>query len=488
MCSGVSRPRERVECSVPCPQDCILSPWSDWTSCPPPVCSSRSRQPRLPLRQRNRTVLAVAGAGGQACPPPDSLMEMSACPDPQGQAACHWYRWTAGQWEDCQLAPGYQCGQGLQTRKVYCEDGGGSVVPDWRCSKLASVIKRRSCSVRCPRHCEVSDWTDWSRCPDLCQAGSREGGQLLMEIQRRERVVLVTAEHGGQACPDTAQVRPCPLLAGSCKAAAWLTGEWSDCRLPGGMVCGQGLRTRQLSCSRAGLQSLQLADCLHTGPVPAQSETCSVSCSDNTCQLTAWSAWTECGHQDCGLSRRRERTAIQRENCRDSPAHLETVQQEKCPCHSFTARPVGRWSDCISDAEPEPGLGSVGSPPECGPGRRFRRRECSDSQGNLVPSHLCEGSEYQEEVCHLDCPEDCRRSEWSDWGLCDSVCGPGLRNRTSKVEQLPNRQGRPCPGPTVEYSSCHYPCHTFSWQPGLWSHCSLQEGRCGRGQRRRTVR
>ena len=221
-------------------------------------------------------MLAGAGPGGQSCPGSDSLMEMSACPD---QSGCDWYSWVAGQWEDCQLAPGYQCGKGLQTRKVQCEDAGGGPVPDWRCSKLQSISKRRSCSVPCPRHCEVSGWTDWSRCPDLCQAGSSEGGQLLMEIQRRERVVLVPAGHGGEDCPDTAQVRPCPLLAGSCREAGWWVGEWSNCSLPQGMTCGEGLRTRPVSCSRAGLQWLDLAECLDRGPVPAQSETCSVSCS-----------------------------------------------------------------------------------------------------------------------------------------------------------------------------------------------------------------
>ena len=130
----------------------------------------------------------------------------------------------------------------------------------------------------------------------------------------------------------------------------------------------------------------------------------------------------------------------------------------------------------------------MGSQPECGAGRRFRRLECLDSRGNIVPSDLCEGSQYLEEACQLDCPQDCKLSEWSDWGLCDSVCGPGLRNRTSRVVHLPNRHGRPCPGPTVEYDTYHYPCHTFTWRPGQWSHCSIDQGHCGRGQRRGTVR
>ena len=100
---------------------------------------------------------------------------------------------------------------------------------------------------------------------DMCQAGSTEGGALLMEIQRRERVVLVPAARGGQECPQVSQVRPCPLLAGSCKEATWHPGAWANCSLPRGMTCGQGVRVRSLSCARAGVMSLALAECLETG-------------------------------------------------------------------------------------------------------------------------------------------------------------------------------------------------------------------------------
>ncbi len=49
--------------------------------------------------------------------------------------------------------------------------------------------------------------------------------------------------------------------------------------------------------------------------------------------------------------------------------------------------------------------------------------------------------------------------------------------------------GRPCPGPTVEYEACDYPCQAFVWAPGPWAQCSLfQAASCGHGVRRRTVR
>ena len=140
---------------------------------------------------------------------------------------------------------------------------------------------------------------------------------------------------------DTTQVRPCPLLAGSCKQAAWWTGDWSNCSLPTGMTCGEGVRTRAVSCSRAGVQSLPLADCLLGGaPAPEQSQMCHVDCSDSTCQLSTWSAWSECGHHHCGHSRQRQRSPISGDNC--TGTHLDTVQDETCPCDQYSAKPVGQ--------------------------------------------------------------------------------------------------------------------------------------------------
>ena len=45
-----------------------------------------------------------------------------------------------------------------------------------------------------------------TRCPDMCQKGSEGRGALLMEIQRRERVVLVAPAHGGQVRVFTLQL------------------------------------------------------------------------------------------------------------------------------------------------------------------------------------------------------------------------------------------------------------------------------------------
>lgn len=46
---------------------------------------------------------------------------------------------------------------------------------------------------------------------------------------------------------------------------------------------------------------------------------------------------------------------------------------------------------------------------------------------------MCGQSSYEEESCIVACPTDCHMSTWSDWGMCDAICGAGLKNRTSKV-------------------------------------------------------
>ena len=219
--------------------------------------------------------------------------------------------------------------------------------------------------------------------------------------------------------------------------------------------------------------------------VPVQSEACHVDCSDNMCVLSAWSGWSGCGHHHCGHTRRRERRAIAGD-CGDT--HLETSQEEACPCDQYSARPLGPWSACVVTGPGPRSAGSVGAGPECGPGLRHRRMECRDSGGRLVQPELCGGDTHLSEPCELECARDCRLSPWSQWGLCDTVCGPGLRNRTSRVIQLPNRHGRPCPGPTVEYDTCDYTCDSFSWQATPWSQCSIGHGACGLGSRRRQVR
>ena len=54
------RPDAQEDCNIPCPRDCILSPWSPWSDCPN-QCQEERTSPSIRLRQRN--VLAQQGPG-----------------------------------------------------------------------------------------------------------------------------------------------------------------------------------------------------------------------------------------------------------------------------------------------------------------------------------------------------------------------------------------------------------------------------------------
>lgn len=57
-------PPTEVACEVPCPADCVVGPWSPWSSCSH-SCATKTAEGR---QSRTRTVLAIPGKGNAACP------------------------------------------------------------------------------------------------------------------------------------------------------------------------------------------------------------------------------------------------------------------------------------------------------------------------------------------------------------------------------------------------------------------------------------
>lgn len=88
------KPRLEQACLIPCPQDCIVSPFSDWTIC--------SKTCGTGLQNRVRNVLAPPLFGGSACP---NLTEFRTCqPGPcEGEESL--YSLKVGPWGTCTPAP-----------------------------------------------------------------------------------------------------------------------------------------------------------------------------------------------------------------------------------------------------------------------------------------------------------------------------------------------------------------------------------------------
>ena len=54
------RPASREVCRVPCPQDCVVSEWSDWSDCSRTCGLGRVAG----FQQRKKEVIAIPGSGG----------------------------------------------------------------------------------------------------------------------------------------------------------------------------------------------------------------------------------------------------------------------------------------------------------------------------------------------------------------------------------------------------------------------------------------
>nr|CBH09295.1 HM00052 [Heliconius melpomene]CBH09296.1 HM00052 [Heliconius melpomene] len=111
-------PARDAPCRAPCPADCVVSAWSEWSPCEQTKWGGR--------RDRTRVVLRAADEGGAACP---HLVAAEPC-------APHSYSWHVAPWDDCQPLGGSPCGEGTKKRSVRCLRSDGLFVNDSYCPKF----------------------------------------------------------------------------------------------------------------------------------------------------------------------------------------------------------------------------------------------------------------------------------------------------------------------------------------------------------------
>ncbi|CAB3372223.1 Hypothetical predicted protein [Cloeon dipterum] len=499
-------PTEEI-CLQPCPFDCVLSTWSEWSSCNHPCSSIRQGA----LRQRNRTVVAPSGPGGHPCPDPDEMLQIEAC----NLHSCHGYSWFALPWQKCEIqnssssfntvlqkSEPYEygegealCGRGVQKRDVWCMEANEKRVKDSKCMNLMKPAEMRICNAPCPQNCEVSSWTEWSHCPADCLTEEGNRKKIAPAMQIRHRVVLRIPKSGGTPCPDLEEVRTCPETTEVCKNYSWWTGEWSQCQLPSNVECGQGFRTRAIACLLNNKTRVDASECMQLGrQIPDMSEPCHMACN-SPCVFSKWSHWSVC-QQACGGNSVRRRALLglsaTRQVCRDT-LQFPLINTRACPCSVYESKPEGEWSVCILDSNNLSEVSTNGHPlgtALCGAGRRFRARACRDKAGNLVEPNHCGDTGLEEEPCFVPCSADCIMGEWSTWGTCSAPCGPGMQKRQREILQPALNNGRPC-GPRLQTKICNTICELFRWAVGGWEDCKLrsedQFRGCGAGEQSRSV-
>jgi len=151
-----------------------------------------------------------------------------------------------------------------------------------------------------------------------------------------------------------------------------------------------------------------------------------------------------------------------------SAAQMEIGACEYTPCGADSA-PV----DCVF------GAWAHWSAPTC---TQLCERHRVIAQMSQNMGKLCEGQLVETKRCERDCThaEDCKLSDWGDWGFCEKH--ESQRYRSRSVTQYASNGGEECEGHLEETASCSEPpaaitaCSFSEWS--RWSACSSS---CGGG-------
>ncbi|NXC13134.1 THS7B protein, partial [Corythaeola cristata] len=450
-------------CTVPCPFDCKLSDWSSWSPC------SSSCGPGVKVR--SKWLKEKPYNGGRPCPKLDlknQVYEAVPC-----YSECNQYSWVVEPWSPCKINSeqnSLHCGEGIQTRKVRCvktkaQDHGGETVPSALCNQAEIPDTMQKCSLYCPSECAVSDWGQWSKCPQVCDPNV---------MQTRTRQVLRSSVNR-KPCPEGTQTKPCVLNQNCFQYQYNLTG-WSGCQLGANATCGHGERRRLLSCRRSdgATVSTQLCQRLHLEKPVQTSSRCVVGCAVD-CRLSAWSAWSQCSHT-CGAGGQmvRGRSVVLRAAGEGRPCPEQLTQHRSCPvkpCYSWL---LGPWSPCRVQGG------------QCGDGLQVRNLTCVVHDASVsatskpVEKALCGELPSKESVlqlpCSVPCPGDCHLTEWSEWSSCELTCingrsfeatGRQSRSRAFIVQSPENQES--CSGQAMETRPCSGgKCYDYLWKTSLW--------------------
>jgi len=490
-CDGPEKEEDKCEVS-PCPVDCKVSDWRDVGACDRRCGGGQMFQ--------IREVLTESGHGGDSCPPVEQHVECNnhlcpvdcemsiwqdngvcslscgggivqqvrlintqpqngghACPEkverdfPCNTQPCP-VDGVWGEWSGMSGCTAW-CGDGTQSRmrqKLVIAIHGGQEAAG--VDREVQTCKERECSI----DCVWNDWAAWGDCSAACGLG---------ETQRtRDRAVV--AQFGGKVCEGAeleamdCEDTPCPV---NCEVTAW--EEHGDCTLS----CGGGQQTLVRSISVQAMHGGAGCPSNMEKTVPCSEDPCPVDC-----ELSDWVAVSECD-VSCGGGVKTEikniLTAASNGGSMCDVVRSREVEcnPEACPvnCEWDSWQP---WAPCSTSCDE-------------GESSRSRNKYQEAAHGGAE----CEGDERESKTCKVsDCPVHCDFSEWSDYSLCDEVCGEG-RQEKSRYETVKNQHGgEMCVGPTFEERSCKIKDCSVDCKVSAWKEEVICNQACGGGSRRET--
>uniref|UniRef100_A0A2I3GQ68 SCO-spondin n=1 Tax=Nomascus leucogenys TaxID=61853 RepID=A0A2I3GQ68_NOMLE len=510
--------------------DCVLAPWSVWSSC--------SRSCGLGLTFQRQELLRPPLPGGSCLR--DRFRSQScfvqACP-----VAGAWATWEA--WGPCSVS----CGGGHQSRRRSCVDpppkNGGAPCPgaslregtlrlacplsthsqdaavpaglflhDTRCLPLSECpclvgeelkwpevsFLLGNCSQcvcekgellcqpgGCPLPCGWSAWSSWAPCDRSCGSGVRA---------RFRSPSNPPAAWGGAPCEgDRQELQGCHTECGT-EVLGWTPWtSWSSCSqsclAPGG---GPGWRSRSRLCPSPGDSSC---------PGEATQEE---PCSPPVCPVSSvwglWAPWSTCSAPCDGGIQTRGRSCSslapgdtmcpgphsQTRDCNTQPCtaqcpenmvfrSAEQCRQEGGPCPRLCLT-QGPGIECTGFCTPgctcPPGLflhnASCLPRNQC-PCQLHGQLYASGAMARLDSCNNCTCVSGEMACTSERCPVACGWSPWTPWSLCSRSCNVGIRRRFWAGTAPPAAfGGAECQGPTMEAEFCSlWPCRGESPETSL---------------------
>ena len=292
LCEG-ERPLDVQNCDIPCPVDCVVSAFSEWTACSQ-TCEHNLNQTRV------RHAIIQPNPSGRACP---DTHQTRYCPPTD----CTVYA-VEGHESHCgpDLTAASQCGSAELANALLCRKN-THYVPVTEC---LSAIDRQEvvigeerltggggyCDLECPRepNCTYSEWSDWSECTSLCMDNitvfSYRTRVLLSSLDsktadcEREQYEQRECATGSPHQTNSTEIVPSNMTQTDCISFTWKYLEWS--------VEG----TREIWCqTNTGLRVDN--GCPYETTPPTERQSCdSISCPDHSscdddkmsCECTAF--------------------------------------------------------------------------------------------------------------------------------------------------------------------------------------------------------
>ena len=455
----------QVACAVEaCPLDCEVGEWSSLDGQCTKQCDGGDM-----VEVREITMFPMFN--GAKCPALTRKVpcNQNPCPD-AAELSCIMSGWVKDP-----TAPNctQTCGGGIQREikemvKPATTSKGivGSPCPPK--NEKGRTLREVSCGMSpCPVDCKVSDWIGIGQCSATC------GGGTVNQV----RMVLSNAMYGGKKCPRKMQrmadcnMDMCPM---DC-----VMSEWRD---DGGCSaeCGTGAQNRSRYVMEYDMYGgVPCPDEYEQPDAMMMQEKCNEQPCAVDCVAGPWESIGKCT-KTCGGGEQ-----VQKKEVLVQPANGGKqcpLMERSLPCGDAPC-PV----DCLmGDWTP---YGECDS--ECGPGQKTRTR--TKAQEAMYGGQECldESLSAATECSSEPCPVDCKMSAWSDWASCSNPkgCGKGSRMRTRQKLTTSLFGGVQCPNPAQAESEecdlgpCTVDCKMSDWS--LWGECESQNG-CGKGNRRRS--